>query len=121
MIKRNTLPRTTHIYLPQTAVLCHSWNQRNREGQLVDIPGDPDGRKLHVEYLSVRDSYDLAGKKRKDPNHPKGKRGGLVRREYRLVSRDYGISPRPPPPHQAIVAPTQPVLGSKPLPTHPSP
>ena len=65
---------------------------------MVDIPGDPDGRKLHVEYLSVRDSYDLAGKKRKDPDNPKGKRGGLVRREYRLVSRDYGISPRPPPP-----------------------
>ena len=60
---------------------------------MVDIPGDPDGRKLHVEYLSVRDSYDLAGKKRKDPDNPKGKRGGLVRREYRLVSRDYGISP----------------------------
>ena len=57
---------------------------------------------------------------RKDPDNPKGKRGGLVRREYRLVSRDYGISPRPPP-HQAIVAPTQPVLGSKPLPIHPSP
>ena len=86
---------------------------------MVDIPGDPDGRKLHVEYLSVRDSYDLAGKKRKDPDNPKGKRGGLVRREYRLVSRDYGISPRPLP-HQAIVAPTHPARAWFKAPAHPS-
>ena len=45
----------------------------------------------------MRDSSgDLAGKKRKDPDNPNCKRGGLVRREYRLVPPDYGNNPRRP-------------------------
>ena len=57
----------------------------------MNIPGDSQGRKLHLEYLSARDSSsDQAGKKRKDPNNTNCKRGGLVRREYRLVAREYG-------------------------------
>ena len=76
---------------------------------MVDIPGDPEGRKLHLEYLSVRDSSgDLAGKKRKDPDNPNCKRGGLVRREYRLVLRDYGAPPPPPLPPPPAPAPTPP-------------
>ena len=59
---------------------------------MIFIPGDPLGRKLHLEYLSPRDnSGDVAGKKRKDPDNPNRKRGGLVRREYRLVPHDYGL------------------------------
>ena len=51
-----------------------------------------------MEYLSVRDSSgELAGKKRKDPENPNCKRGGLVRREYRLVAGDYGKPPLPRP------------------------
>ena len=100
-----TSPNNSH--LTATRVLtCASWNQRNREGQLVDIPGDPEGRKLHLEYLSVRDSSgDLAGKKRKDPDNPNCKRGGLVRREYRLVPHDYG---KPPPPRRHPIPPPPP-------------
>ena len=50
----------------------------------------------------MRDSSgELAGKKRKDPENPNCKRGGLVRREYRLVAGDYGI-PRPARPHRAV-------------------
>lgn len=63
------------------------WNIRNREGQIVPIPGDPEGRKLHLDYMSPRKESD--DKKPKDPNAPRSKRGGLVKREYRLISRDY--------------------------------
>lgn len=56
-----------------------------------------------MEYLSVRDSSgELAGKKRKDPENPNCKRGGLVRREYRLVAGDYGKPPLPLPAHRAV-------------------
>ena len=62
---------------------------RNREGHLVEIPGDQLGRKLHLEYMSPRLDD---GKKPRNPAQPNAKRGGLVRREYRLVPKDYDPS-----------------------------
>lgn len=64
------------------------WNLTNRQGQLVDLPGDPQGRKLHLEYFITR-LDDEHAKKPQDPDKPNAKRGGLTRHEYRLVDPTY--------------------------------